>query len=190
VLTGGQQQPPLASRRAGQPQVGVPAEADGHRPVTGRHDGGRDAQRTVVDRDVDDQVVGKRERGEQVGPGAVREAGAQRVRGRRQHLPAPLCRHRAVDGKPVGVGAELQALEIDLDTVDLVPPPAQPVGPRREQWQPGLMALLVARHPAREVEQLLAAEAQRRAEHPDLGREGRLQPTRPDGQHLVWLTSA
>ncbi len=80
-----------------------------------------------------------------------------------------------MDREAVAVRVECQALEVDGHALDLVVPGAEAVRPRGEQGQAGDVARPVAVEAARECEQLVAAVADRDAEHPELGEEGRIE---------------
>ena len=66
----------LASSR--QSQVGVPPERDRHRAVGRRPDRRRDPKAPVGELDIEDKLVGKGERPQEIDPGAVVEADPSR----------------------------------------------------------------------------------------------------------------
>ena len=75
----------------------------------------------------------------------------------------------------------VEPLEVDGHTVDLVATPAEAVGPGRQQRQARDRAGPVAVEPAGELEELLAAMAEREPEHPELGQEGGRQEAGANG---------
>ena len=95
-----------------------------------------------------------------------------------EDLPAARRRQQPVDRQALRVGARgrLGSVEVDLGPGELEAPLPQPVGPGMEQRDPHRRALGdVGLEAAALPEQLLAAVAQRAADHPRLGDEGRLQ---------------
>jgi hypothetical protein len=106
--------------------------------------------------------MGEREGGEELGVGAVVEPRVHAV-ARARHVPEPRAHERAVDRQAAVVARDQRRAGVEDDPAagDLVAPRVEPVGPG------------VQDRDAARAEQLLAAVAQRAAEHPRAGHEAR-----------------